>query len=244
MTQLLKLLASNKTRQLHSRIVADAQETALYLYDTIVSDDVSAEYFGGVSAQSMVPQIRGIKSDTIRLHINSAGGDVFAGQAIAQAIKDTGAKVIAQIDGLAASAATVVAMAADEIEISDGGFFMIHNAWTFAIGNANDLMETAALLEKVDGVIAAAYTKRSKLKMDEVAALMDAETWFTAQEALDAGLVDRISTSPKAKASWDLSAYAHAPAVVLEGNTEDMKLEEHRERQQQRLKLLSRIQIS
>ena len=241
MTQLLKLLAHNKTRQPHSCIVADANETVLYLYDTIVSDDISAEYIGGVSAQTLVPQIRAIKSGTIRLHINSPGGDVFAGLAIAQAIKDTGAKVIAQIDGLAASAATIVAMAADEIEISDGGFFMIHNAWTFAIGNANDLIETAALLQKVDSVIATSYAQRSKLKIEEITTLMDAETWFTAQEALDAQLVDRLTESKKAPSTWDLSAYTNAPKQCIE---EEFDPTAHREKQRQRLHMLTLAQIS
>ena len=247
MTQLLKLLTANRqTRpKAQSRIEAAADETAIYLYDTIVSDDLSAEYFGGVSAQSIVPQIRAIKGGTIRLHINSAGGDVFAGQAIAQAVRDTGAKVIVQIDGLAASAATLPAMAADQVEIAEGGFLMIHNAWTVAIGNTNDLMETAALLEKVDGSIAAAYSRRSKLKMDEVRKMMNAETWFTAQEALAAGLVDGISKNKAARAHWDLSAYAHAPKEAIEASVEaETDIDEHRERQQQRLRLMTRVGIS
>jgi ATP-dependent protease ClpP protease subunit len=247
MTQLLKLLTANRQirPKAQSRIEAAADETAIYLYDTIVSDDLSAEYFGGVSAQSIVPQIRAIKGGTIRLHINSAGGDVFAGQAIAQAVRDTGAKVIVQIDGLAASAATLPAMAADQVEIAEGGFMMIHNAWTVAIGNANDLIETAALLEKVDGSIAAAYSSRSKLKMEDVRQMMNAETWFTAQEALDAGLVDGISKTKAARAQWDLSAYAHAPKEAIEASADDeADIDEHRERQQQRLRLLTRLGIS
>src|SRR5690606_19215300 len=113
--------------------------------------------------------------------------------AICQAIRESGAKVIAHIDGYAASAATVIATAADEVEIADGGFYMIHNSWTWAMGNANDLTATAALLSKIDGSLAAQYAKKSGKPVDEIKGQMDAETWFTAEEAVDAGLVDRVA---------------------------------------------------
>ncbi len=191
-----------------------------------------------------MPQIRAIRGGVLRLHINSPGGDVFAGQAIAQAVRDTGAQVIAQIDGLAASAATLPAMAADRVEIAEGGFFMIHNAWTLAIGNANELLATAALLEKIDGTIACVYAKRSQLPAEQVRQMMDAETWFTAQEAIDAGLVDTVSSIRAAKPQWNLSAYAHAPEEVIALSTEsDTKFNEHRDRQRQRLALLARLNI-
>ncbi len=264
MTQLLKLLAANRYHSQHSqhshphrrpplqsRVESAAGETAIYLYDTLVSDDLSAEYFGGVSAQSLVPQIRAIRGGTIRLHINSAGGDVFAGQAIAQAVRDTGAQVIAQVDGLAASAATLPAMAADRVEIAEGGFFMIHNAWTMAIGNANDLTDTAALLAKVDASIAATYARRSRLGIEDVRQLMDAETWFSASEAVDAGLADAISGSAQQQSGWDLSAYARAPAQAQAQRAtradadapDEHDLDAYRHRQRQRLELLARLSI-
>ncbi len=264
MTQLLKLLAANRYHSQHSqhshphrrpplqsRVEPAAGETVIYLYDTLVSDDLSAEYFGGVSAQSLVPQIRAIRGGTIRLHINSAGGDVFAGQAIAQAVRDTGAQVIAQVDGLAASAATLPAMAADRVEIAEGGFFMIHNAWTMAIGNANDLTDTAALLAKVDASIAATYARRSRLGIEDVRQLMDAETWFSAGEAVDAGLADAISGSAQQQGGWDLSAYARAPAQAQAQHaaradaataaSDEPDLDAYRHRQRQRLQLLARL---
>lgn len=244
MTQLLKLLASNRRQEKPRALETQGDETTIYIYDAIVSDDISAEWFGGVSAQSLVPQIRAIKGGTLHLRINSPGGDVFAAQAIVAAIRDTGAKVIAHIDGYAASAATVIATAADEIEMSDGAMYMIHCAWTVAYGNASDLLETAALLEKVDGVIASQYAKRSGQTPEAIKALMDAESWFTAQEAVDAGLVDRVALdAPKAKAQWDLSAYAKAPKQTPEPEPKSIT-NEHRERQQQRLKMLNRLTIS
>jgi ATP-dependent protease ClpP protease subunit len=251
--QLIKLLASNKARPAHvplSCIVKNAAgEPEILIYDAIVADDITAEWWGGVSAETLVPEIRNIKGGNVHLRINSPGGDVFAAQAIAQAIKDTGAKVIAHIDGYAASAATVIAIAADEVDISEGGFFMIHNAWTFAMGNASDMKSTAALLDKVDGTLTAQYAKKSGMKVDDVKAAMDAETWYTADEAVACGLVDRIATGAKAKnqAAWNLSAYAKAPKVEPDQPEEPDTVhasEEHRARQRQRIAMMARLQVS
>jgi ATP-dependent Clp protease protease subunit len=242
MTKLLHLLASNRGRAAAPKALAtNGDETTIYIYDAIVSDDISAEWWGGVSAQSLVPQIRAIKGGTINIHINSPGGDVFAAQAICQAIRDTSAHVIAHIDGFAASAATVIATAADEIRISEGGMYMVHCGWTVAIGNALEMRATADLLDKVDTTICAQYARKTGKTMDEVLAVMQAETWYTAQEAIDAGFIDAISVSPKVKANWDLSAYANAPAPEP---IENLITEDHRERQQQRMKMLARLQTS
>lgn len=252
MLSLIKLLTSNRKRapQLsHPLIVAGAEETTIYIYDAIVADDISAEWWGGVSAQSLVPQIRAIGGGTIRMRINSPGGDVFAAQAIAQALKDTSAHVIASVDGYAASAATVLSMAADEVEISDGGFYMIHNAWSFAMGNAKAMTSMAVLLNKVDGSIAGQYAAKSGKSAEEMKALMDEETWFTAQEAVEIGLIDRIAQpakqEAKAQASWDLSAYSRAPklhqvqtpAPEPQAPPENHISDDHRIRQQQRMRL-------
>lgn len=244
MTKLIKLLESNRGRsQAPKALVTDGDETTIYLYDAIVADDVTAEWWGGVSAQSLVPQIRAINGGTINLRINSPGGDVFAAQAICQAIRDTKAKVIAHIDGFAASAATVIATAADEIKISEGGMYMVHCGWTFAMGNAIEMRSTADLLDKVDSTICAQYSRKTGKSPEDVLAIMQAETWYTAQEAVDAKFIDSISASPKVKAGWDLSAYQNAPAQA-DPEIDNSATEEHRERQKQRLSMLSRIQIS
>lgn len=248
MPTLTKLLASNKKRPERlpqSKIVAKDDEATIYIYDAIVADEDTAYWLGGVSAEMLVPEIRGIKGGTIHLRINSPGGDVFAAQAICQAIRESGAKVVAHIDGYAASAATVIATAADEVEIADGGFYMIHNSWTWAMGNANDLTSTAALLAKIDGSLAAQYANKSGKSVDDIKAQMDAETWFTAQEAVDAGLVDRIAEGKKAEASWNLSTYAKAPKIESKqpDAVDPAATEEHRARQQQRISMLARVQI-
>lgn len=242
---LTQLLVSNKTRPdrlPQSRIVAEGGETTIYIYDSIVADEETAYWWGGVSAEALVPQIREIKAGTVHLRINSPGGDVFAAQTICQAIRDTGARVIAHIDGYAASAATVIATAADEVEISEGGFYMIHNAWTWAMGNAADLTATVTLLSKIDSTLAKQYAAKSGMSVDDIKSAMDAETWYTADEAVDAGLVDRIAVGKKAEASWNMSAYAKAPKIAATApRIEDVATDEHRARQKQRIGMLARI---
>ncbi|MFC5524024.1 head maturation protease, ClpP-related [Polaromonas jejuensis] len=249
MNKLLKLLASNRRQAQPRALAVEGDETTIYLYDIIVSDDLTADWGGGVSAQTLVSQIRGIKGGTIHLRINSPGGEVPAAQAIVAAIRDTGAKVIAHVEGLAASAATLVAIAADEVEISEGSLFMIHCAQTIAYGNASDFLETVALLEKADGIISDQYAAKTGQPAEAMRALMDAETWFTAQEAVDAGFVDRITPNVKAATRWDLSAYAKAPQQAPEPEPRAAQKPEqtktitndHRERQQQRLRMLNRL---
>jgi ATP-dependent Clp protease protease subunit len=257
MKNLLHLLASNRRQATPRAIETQGDETTLYIYDAIVSDDVTADWCGGVSAQTLVPLIRGVKGGTLHIRISSPGGDVFAAQAIVAAMRDTGAKVIAHIDGFAASAATVIATAADEVEISDGALYMIHCAWSVAYGNATDMRDSATLLDKVDGTIVAQYAKRTGMAAEAVKALMDAETWMTAQEAVDAKFCDRIAEgAPTPESKWDLSAYAKAPmaskpaaeipSTSTPTSTADEQLlitEEHRERQLQRMSFMTRKQI-
>lgn len=215
MKPLLRLLASNRKRG-QFRAEAENDAATVYLYDTIVSDADTAEWWGGVDPLTFAKALAGIDAPVIHLRINSPGGDVFAAQAMAQALREHPARVVVHVDGYAASAATQVAVVGDEIIMAPGAMFMIHNAWTFAIGNKNDLLETAALLEKVDGTLADAYVERSGAEMGTVRGWMDAETWFTAKEAVDAGFADSIAqpapkVDAKARALWDLSAYDHAP---------------------------------
>lgn len=211
--QLIKLFNDNRRPTASSagcRIVnAEGDEATVYLYDAIGG-------WYGVGAADFVKEMAAITAPVIRLRINSPGGDVFEARAMATAIRNHSSKVIAQIDGLAASAATYIALAADEVEIADGGFFMIHRAWTLAYGNAGELRDTAELLDKIDGTIRADYQRKTNQTVDQIDAWMEAETWFTAQEALDYGFVDRIGASANVENHWNLSAYAKAPKALTE----------------------------
>lgn len=112
---------------------------------------------------------------------------------------------------------TALTLACDGVEIADGGFYMIHQAWTFAMGNADDMEATAKLLAKVDDVLVEGYAKKTGKKSDEVLALMRAETWFTAQEAVDGGFADKITeVGTKNARAFNLAAYANAPKALTE----------------------------
>lgn len=246
MDKLLQLLARNRGIANHAGplVALDAAnaEATVYLYDYIVRTKAEAEWFGGVAAEVVAKELRAITASTIHLRINSPGGDVFGAQTIAQALRDSKARVIAHVDGMAASAATVVAIAADEVEIAPGGMFMVHRAWSIAIGNTNDMLESAALLDKVDGTLAAQYAARTGEDVAAMLEVMDAETWMTAEEAVDARFVDRIAEVQEAKAvaKWDLSAYAKAPPaaaapVPAASQEPQLQSEEHRVRQEQRM---------
>lgn len=221
MKQLLKLLALNKGAARRYEIVrAEAgNEATVYLYDVIVATDEEAAWWGGVSAQAFVKEIRALEADVIHLRINSPGGDVFAARAMEQALREHKAKVITHIDGYAASAASYLALAGDEVEIAAGGFFMIHKAWTYAYGNADDLTTTAQLLEKIDDSLVATYAAETGQDADQLREWMRAETWLNSDEAVQYGFADRVAAAAvKDATAWDLSAYERAPQASAEAH--------------------------
>lgn len=178
------------------------------------------EYWG-VSASQFAKDLAGITAPTIHLRVNSPGGDVFAGRAMATALQAHPSKVIAHVDGLAASAASYVALAADEVEIAQGAFVMIHRAWGFTVGNAEDHLTQAALLEKIDAELVADYARQTGNDAEQIKAWLDAETWFTADEAVQNGFADRIAESGKAAARWNLAAFDRAPELPAEPEQND-----------------------
>lgn len=211
MKHLLKLLADNRQAQRRFEVKAQGDTAEVFLYDAIVSSTEEAEWFGGVAPEPFVKALRAIDAKTINLRINSPGGSVFAARAIEQALRDHPAKVVAHIDGLAASAATFITMAADEVVMGKGALFMIHKAWTGMYGNADALRAEAELLDKIDGTLADTYAERTKQSRERIADWMAAETWFTAAEAVEHGFADRVAESAPKAGAWNLSAYSNAP---------------------------------
>lgn len=192
------------------RIEQKDDEATVYLYDAIGS-------WYGLAAEQVVKDLAAIKAGVIHLRINSPGGDVFEARAIATAIQAHPATVIAHIDGIAASAASWIALAANEVEISKGAFLMIHNSYCLTIGDKAEHIEQARLLEKIDESILGDYEAKSGKTKDEIRAWMDAETWFTAEEALAAGLVDRVADGKAASgaADWNVKElFENAPAAL------------------------------
>lgn len=214
MSQLLRLYADNRKvadRRFTITNKTDGQ-AEIYLYDSIVDSELEAEFWGGVSPKGFIQAVKDIDAEVIHLRVNSPGGSVFAARAMEQALREHKAKIVAHVDGVAASAASFLVMAADEIVMAPGAMMMIHKAWTIAMGNADDLLNTADLLEKIDGTLAQTYAARSGQDVEKISEMMAAETWFTAQEAVDAGFADTVAEDMKARNQWNLSAYEKAPA--------------------------------
>lgn len=216
MNKILRLIVDNKADTPRPfNVTRNGDAASIYIYDVISAD-------WGVSALSVIDAINQAgDAKTLNIHINSPGGDVFEGRAIMAAISAYRGKTVAKIDSLCASAATSIALACNEIEMSDGAFFMIHNASGMAWGDKTALRETANVLEKIEGAIVNDYTTRTGKDEQEIRDLMQAETWFTANEALDYGFIDRIvEKSTAAKNTWNLSAFARAPQNLQVANVE------------------------
>lgn len=194
---------------------AGESAAALYIYDEI-------GWFGD-SAKDVADKLAALDVDTLDVHLNSPGGDIFDGLAIYQALKNNKATVNVKVDGLAASIASVIAMAGDTITMGPKASMMIHDGWTVGVGNAAELRKTADLLDKQSDIIASVYADRTGQPADFWRDRMREENWYNAQEALDAGLVDQIEGQEKTvDEPFDLSVFNHAgresaPAPVLKG---------------------------
>ena len=163
-------------------------ENRIEIYETIGEDWYTG---GGVTSSSIARQLEKISGD-VEVVINSRGGDYFEGGAIYNQLRAHKGKVTVKVISLAASAASVIAMAADELLIGDNASIMIHNAWLIAIGNRNDFDKVSDTLTQFDEAMARLYARRTGASQKDVAAWMDAETWFTGAAAVDAGFADAL----------------------------------------------------
>lgn len=180
------------------RFLNRGNRAEIYLYGPIGSSWFSDD---GVTARRVAADLKAAGTPkTIDVRINSEGGDVFEGQTIYTLLSQNDANIVVHIDGLAASAASFIAMAGNEIVISEGAYVMIHNARGGAWGQAEDLRKIATLLETVNGTISDIYVARTGNEIDQVKAWMDEEKWFTGKEALDAGFADKVIENLKVAA--------------------------------------------
>lgn len=172
--------------------------------EVYIYEDVGQGWFGGVGAKDFAKELKALgKVEQIDVRINSYGGDVFDGLAIYRQLVDHRAKVTTYIDGIAASIASVIAMAGDEIVVAESGFVMVHNAWGVAMGGPEDMETMAGLLRTTSASIRDVYIARTGSTDAAVSAWMDAETWFTGAEAVEHGFANRMSENMKAAAHLD-----------------------------------------
>ena len=185
----------------------------LYLYGEISDTSWWGDEVTPAQFQSDLAALGDISE--LNIYINSPGGDVFAGFALYNILNRHPATKIVHIDGLAASAASVVAMAADTIVMPAASTMMIHKAWTFAYGNSSQLQEIAVELERIDGQLAQIYSDRTGIPVDDVAELLASETWMSGAEAVEKGFADELEENKKIAACADaekwFARYQHPP---------------------------------
>jgi len=183
--------------------------------EILIYDDIGANWYGeGVTAKQVVKDLEALDAKRIRVRINSGGGEVFEGLAIYNALRTHKAKITTEIDGVAASIASVIALAGDTVKMADNAFFMIHNPAGLVMGDANDMREFADLLDRVGGSLAHVYAEKSGQDDAQVQEWMDAETWFTAEEAKAAGFVDAITKGKVIEARADMSTFRNTPTAL------------------------------
>lgn len=192
------------------------EKAEVWIYD-VIGEDFWGE---GVTAKNFVKEMSDLDVSQIDLHINSPGGSVWDGQAIFNAIKRHPANVTSFIDGSAFSIASVIAQAGDKVVMAENALMMIHNSWSCLCGNANDMRDSAAVLDKVDETISGVYQRKTGKDTEEIQDAMAEETWFTADEAVEFGLADETSAELKVAALQvdpeTMARYKHAPDSLMQ----------------------------
>lgn len=164
-------------------------DTTISMFDVIGEDGWSG---GGVTANRISAALRSIGNKDITVRINSPGGDMFEGIAIYNLLRAHPAKVTVEVLGWAASAASIIAMAGDDIRMGFGSFMMVHNAWGLVIGNRHDMRDAATLFDQFDAAIADIYAARTRMKRADIEQLMDAETFMSSEQAVEYGFADVV----------------------------------------------------
>ena len=180
------------------------KSTDIHIYDEIG--------IHGITAKSFLEDLKDLKGKDITVHINSTGGDVFQGQAIYTALKNYTGKVTVKIEGLAASMATVIALAADKIEMTSNSLFMIHSPMSNVFGNKSQMRRQINALEKVESTMLNVYSKRTNLSEDKINLMMETETWLSADEALEFGFVDEVTGRVAIVAKYDMTGFSNKTA--------------------------------
>ena len=184
---------------------ATDEDRTISIYDVIGYDYWTGD---GVTAKRIAAALRGMGPGPVTVNINSPGGDMFEGLAIYNLLREHDGEVTVKVLGLAASAASIIAMAGDTVQIARAGFYMIHNCWVMAIGNRNDLRAVADTLEPFDAAMADIYVARTGKELAEIQKQMDGETWIGGSSAVEQGFADELLASDQVKQGEQKSASA------------------------------------
>lgn len=191
--------------------------------EVVIYDEIGAY---GITAKGFLAELGALPDATpLALRLNSPGGSVFDAVAIYNAIKRHSGTVTVWIDGIAASAASYIAMAGDEIVMPENAFLMIHDPAGVVMGTAIDMRAMAEALDKIKGSLLQGYAAKSGRAQEDIAPLMAAETWLDAKDALDLGFADRIAEPVRIAARFDVGRFRNAPPVLVEGAGEEAENE-------------------
>lgn len=192
--------------------------------EILLYGDIGDE-FDGVTARGLVEDLKQLSVSEINLRINSAGGSAFEGIAIYNALMRHPSRIVVDIDGMALSAASLVAMAGNPIRMADNSTMMIHEPWNIAIGTAADLRKTAEMLESLRGNARDIYAKRSRRLPEDIESMMADETWMSAHQALELGFADEITGAMKVAAYVPKDRFHKVPARLASRTIESYKAE-------------------
>jgi ATP-dependent protease ClpP protease subunit len=182
---------------------AASDDNSISIFDVIGQDFWTGE---GVTAKRIAGVLRSFGDGDVVVNVNSPGGDMFEGLAIYNLLREHPGHVTVKVLGVAASAASIIAMAGDEIQIARAGFLMIHNAWTYAAGNRHDFRAYADYLEPFDASMADVYVARTGQDIKAVEKMMDGETWIGGSKAIDQGFADTLLASDEIEAGEERPA--------------------------------------
>ena len=185
---------------------ASEDDRTISVYDVIGHDYWTGE---GVTAKRIAGALRSLGKGPVTVNVNSPGGDMFEGLAIYNLLREHPGEITVKVLGLAASAASIIAMAGDTIQIARAGFLMVHNCWVLAIGNRHDLRDTADTLEPFDRAMADIYAARTGGELKAMQKLMDAESWIGGSDAIEKGFADELLPSDQVAKDGE-KAKAHA----------------------------------
>jgi ATP-dependent Clp endopeptidase proteolytic subunit ClpP len=209
--------------------VAESNTTEVMIYDEIG--------LYGVDAKSFIEEIKMIPNDTsVLLRINSPGGSVIDGLAIYDAVNRMPQKVTSRIEGIAASMASVVALAADEVIMSENSLYMIHNVWGGEVGESGDLRKAADLMDKMSNRLVSIYMSKTGKSEDQIRSWMNEETWFDSSEAVEAGFINLIEEPILMAANFDIDKYNYKNNNLVNNLFNNQKQENQMEKEFENLK--------